>query len=113
MSRKEELLAEGYGVNEFGVITDPGKFEGEPLWVVYFYEQMLEGSGDDWGGGAGETVFTVSAEDRKEFPELEDIGTVIIWESDQGFVNKATFAPDEEIPEPEYEEEEEEEEGDF
>lgn len=37
MTRKE--IAETYKVDERGVIRSPGKFEGEPIYVPYFWDE--------------------------------------------------------------------------
>jgi|SRR5208282_680668 len=61
----------------------PGKFEGEAAYVPYFYEQFLDGLGEQRGDG---TLFHVTAQDRDVFPELKGRRTIRIRESDDGFV---------------------------
>ena len=86
-----------YTVNEHGIITDPGKFEGEPLYVPYFYAFMM--------CGFEEEVICVEEEDRSYsiflirdfdvslFPDLADFkpGRVALWTSDQGFAEFAAY----------------------
>jgi hypothetical protein len=80
-------------------IREPGKFEGEPRWVPYFWEMILNGDGEDFYTDAIEvgpeewepsgtlvTYFKVDSDDREEYPELEDVDDVWLWENSQGFV---------------------------
>lgn len=82
---RQELLAE-YDVRD-GVIRSPGKFEGEALYVPYFWEFGLQGFSDSEDDD-GNWVFSVSDEDRQEFPELAEQGItrITLSESDSGFV---------------------------
>jgi hypothetical protein len=82
MNRKGIL--EAYDVSERGTITNPGQFEGEMLYVPYFWESFLDGFADrDDGRVLG---FDVSAEDKIEFPELKSRRTVKLYQRDDGFV---------------------------
>lgn len=85
MTRAEIL--EQYTV-ENGRICSPGKFEGEQIWAPYFYEEVLNGSSDDSideHNGTVTDVFIISAEDRAEFPELNDVYAVLVNEDGSGF----------------------------
>jgi hypothetical protein len=78
-----ETIERDYEVQD-GRIVSPGKFEGEMVYAPFFYEVACCGCADfDEGARFG---FTVSEEDRREFPELE--GRVEIWfyEREDGFV---------------------------
>ena len=67
-----------------GRITTPGKFEGEMLYVPYFWEAFLNGLADrDDGEIMG---FDVMLEDRQQFPELKGRRTVRLYQRDDGFV---------------------------
>ena len=67
-----------------GRIVSPGKFEGEMIYVPHFWEIFLDGFADrDNGNVLG---FDVSAEDKKEFPELRKRRTVKLYERSDGFV---------------------------
>ena len=102
MTRQE--IKNEYDVDKNGIIRSPGKFENEKLYAVYFYDAMLNGDsvcmypceqcecyGED-GCEADEchhkgySVFDVTDEDRKEFPELKDAEQVFLEESDTGFI---------------------------
>lgn len=93
---REEIL-EDYVVNEQGIITSPGKFEGQMLYAPHFWEASLH-SMSDWER-SDESFhyygFKVLLADRKKFPELEpDVIQVEIWEDEQGFVALHRFDGD-------------------
>lgn len=67
---------------EKGIIKSPGKFEGEMLYVPYFWE--LDGEGEMLEGGA--VLFETTNEDLQQFPELEGQETVVLFQRDDGFV---------------------------
>ena len=81
MTRKQVL--QDYVVNSLGVISSPGKFEGEMLYMPAMYEAWLDGSASD-----DDEVVTVDvlAEDHVEFPELGDMQEVKFTIRDDGFV---------------------------
>lgn len=78
---KRLALEEDYPLGEGDLIEAPGKFEGEPLWAPYFWEQ--DADEDD---GEGVYTYHVTEKDRAIFPELKAIKTVFLEEDDQGFV---------------------------
>lgn len=81
MTRQE--IEQAYKV-EGGIIRSPGKFEGEAVYVPYFWEAYLDGMADrDDGRVLG---FDVSSEDKVMFPELKRRRTVKLYERDDGFV---------------------------
>jgi hypothetical protein len=63
------------------IITSPGKFEGEALYVPYFWDQFPKGTGGTLGAN-GELIFDITPEDREQFPELGRRTTVILIEDD-------------------------------
>lgn len=67
-----------------GIIRSPGKFEGEAIYVPYFWEIYLDGFADRDDGDI--LLFDVSAEDKKEFPELKKRHVVKLYCRDDGFV---------------------------
>jgi len=92
-----------YQTNERGMITSPGKFEGEMIYMPYFYDMMLDGMGDveymneiedeedpqnysDIDPEGIVTVFDVTPEDIAIFPELEGKTQIRLSENSQGFV---------------------------
>src|SRR6266699_382562 len=86
--RKEEIMTraqieQDYKV-ENGRIRSPGMFEGEMVYVPYFWDAYLNGAADrDNGTILG---FDITPEDKKEFPELKNRRTVKLYQRDDGFV---------------------------
>ena len=82
---REEILKD-YKVDEHGIIMSPGKFEGEMLYVPYFWDISLDGGGldegEDW------CSLKIESEDYAEFPELikgvDDY--IILSTSESGFI---------------------------
>lgn len=68
-----------------GIIMSPGKFEGEPIYAPYFWDLVMDGGADETEDDGD--IFRISAEDRREFPEIDrDTTTIRIWEDGNGFV---------------------------
>ena len=85
MDRQE--IEQEYNVSPQGNIQNPGKFEGEPLYTVYFWDLVMDGCGDThWDADLEIKVFTVTPEELVMFPELEGITTIAVYESEVGFV---------------------------
>jgi len=85
---RQEILDE-FNVDKGGRIRNPGKFEGEMLYVPHYYDLSLESGFDDEVVLGDESVamkFFVSADDTKEFPELEGDKEIYLSWNDQGFV---------------------------
>lgn len=85
MTRKE--IEEQYNVID-GIIRRAGKFEGEPVYVPFFWDIFLDGFADDDDGTI--IKIKVNEEDRKEFPELKGATYVYLRETETGFVLSAT-----------------------
>lgn len=68
-----------------GIIRNPGKFEGEPIYAPFFYDALMNGMADEDDGD--EAWFDITDEDRAMFPELGACTRVILRQSDQGFVS--------------------------
>lgn len=67
-----------------GRITNPGQFEGEAVYVPYFWEAFLNGMSDrDDGDVIG---FDLTLEDKEIFPELKRKRTVRLLQRNDGFV---------------------------
>lgn len=81
---REDILSE-YNVDENGTIKDLGKFEGEALYVPYFWDAYLNGCADSDNGRI--LTFRITREDREQFPEIPARKrTIRLMESDFGFV---------------------------
>jgi hypothetical protein len=71
---------------ENGRITSPGKFEGQRLYVPYFWGKVLEGWQDDEDED-GTPVFFIDASDRAEFPEIHTkVKQIRLIEQESGFI---------------------------
>ena len=70
------------------IIKEPGKFEGEPTYVPYLWDVILNGDGESIDGDDQilYTIVGIDPDDVEAFPELTDVDCVILWESEQGFV---------------------------
>ena len=86
MTREETL--KDYKV-ENGIITSPGKFEGERVYVLHYWDLFLNGMADE---DDGEVLgFMVTLEDAYHYPELREDGyrpfdTIRLFQRDDGFV---------------------------
>ena len=80
---RQEIEAK-YKIDNNGAIRTLGQFEGEMLYVPYFWDAFLNGCADrDDGKILG---FDVSAEDKAQFPELKKRRTVKLYQRDDGFI---------------------------
>lgn len=76
-----------YTIDRNGRIVDPGKFEGEMIYVPYYWALGLEGMADHDDGRVFR--FGITQEDRALFPELPKRRRVLrLFESDSGFVGE-------------------------
>lgn len=75
-------LRDGYEFNRHGIVTSPGKFEGESIATLYYYDCFLNGE---------DTVFEVTEEEKQAFdiPPLDNF--VYLQESNDGFVSLEYF----------------------
>lgn len=73
-----------------GRITQPGKFEGEPIFAPYFWQVGLEGFADSDNGKVYTFRFVNGCTDFALWPELKRwLGrkrTIRLFEDSQGFV---------------------------
>ena len=82
---RDEILEEFDVSDATGIIRNPGKFEGEMLYVPYFWDKALQGAADrDDGKVFG---FDISLEEKAMFPELgKRRRTVKLYQREDGFV---------------------------
>lgn len=84
MTRDDVLKA--YDVDPSrGTIRSLGKFQSEPAYTPYFWEQFLDGMSDE--DIDGHLFFIVTDEDKAEFPELADVYGIALHENNTGFVD--------------------------
>lgn len=67
------------------IVRQPGKFEGQEPWAPYFYEQMLNGDGEYLNDSM--QLMEILPEDKEKFPELEGKDYVLLYLSNDGFVD--------------------------
>lgn len=88
----------GYSLDKNQYVSDPGKFEGEPAYVPYCWQFYLDGFEDDtvYCGSNHYSVYFVDNDLRAKFPDLLGLKdfAVVLWQSDQGFVNSECFSKD-------------------
>lgn len=89
-------IKKDFKVDSHGIISNPGKFEGEMYYTPYYYDVGMNGMADEDSGSAW--LFELGEEDYKKFPELKGHKNIIISSNDQGFVYGEV---DGELPEPE------------
>jgi len=87
MTKQE--ISEQYNLNENGVITSPGKFEGEMYYAVHFWNMTLDGFCDRdemLDDGTLVAIYDIGQIDYDDYPELEGNTELTIFEDDNGFV---------------------------
>ena len=85
---RDEILKQ-FKTNERGGIADPGKFEGEMLYVPYFYDKGMEGMADEdiqIAEGESAWIFTLTPEDHELVPELGEATELAIRNDSNGFI---------------------------
>ncbi len=76
----------GYTLDsERNVIKDLGKFEGEHVMTLYFYDAFINGDGEQIGESDGDMKFNVSDDEAEAF-DVSKGSQVILCFSEQGFV---------------------------
>lgn len=80
----EKLVEEGGYTLRGQVITDCGKFGGEHIMTLYFYDAYINGDGEPYGDD-NDLKFNVTAEEGEAF-DITEGAQVILQFSDQGFV---------------------------
>lgn len=86
-----------FDTDEYGIISNPGKFEGEPSWVTQLWDRAL-------GGFADETVHdgTMAIDAFKLDANLATLTGldaspdhyICLWSDDNGFVNHMLMTQD-------------------
>lgn len=90
--KAREDISERFKVSGNGTIRDPGPFEGQPLFIVYYYEE--ETADDEFEDEFARDVVFIEPDalDRETFPELQGIACLWIWEGDSGHVHSARYS---------------------
>lgn len=95
---QDAIATYGLTVNERGIITNPGKFEGEPSYVPALWDAAIEGRSDRTVMD-GETEISCFQIDEEIAEAIGEAGAmrgmfVCLWEDDQGFVFSETWSED-------------------
>jgi len=90
-SRRIPEAMDGFSYDSAGRITNPGRFEGEPYFVPFFWGLTLEGLHDEQLGSLFKVV--IRREDKMLFPELKEEFDLFLWEDDSGFVHHSFAVP--------------------
>jgi hypothetical protein len=91
MKTKDEIGKE-YRLDERGIVQSPGKFEGEPWYVVALWDLVLDGCADEeiWEGDDQTSAFALDADMRAacglSVPARDGVDWILIWERSDGFV---------------------------
>lgn len=78
-------LAKDFSVDKDGEIDSPGKFEGEPMEALYWYERLNEGDGELQDDGSW--MLEVSPEEAEAFHIASGSKDTAVYcsETDNGF----------------------------
>jgi len=90
---------EGYDVDKYGLIRDLGPFQGEPLYVPFFYDLVLNGAQSgtvDHADGSVTDYFNLCDDERTALgPEYASDAILTIRVSNSGFVSSETATQEE------------------
>lgn len=85
----KQKISDIYLIDDNGVITSPGKFEGEMYYAVHYWGIALDGFADRhelYDNGYMIAIFDLGEIDYDDYPELEGMTELRVWEDDNGFV---------------------------
>lgn len=83
--KKNDYLQQ-FSVDKHGIIQSPGKFEGEPIFVPYYWE--MDGHDDEIISNDNLVrMFYVGKREASMFPELTTSNVIYLWEDNQGFIH--------------------------
>lgn len=71
-----------------GRIPGPGPFQGQKVYVPYFWEAYLRGDAHDVSSD-DLVLFVITNEDLREFPELENRSVIRLRQSKDGRIEEA------------------------
>lgn len=79
-----ELVFTMFQVDEVGIIRTPGPFEGQNLYIPYFWYLYISGYREDVRDGI--ITFQIRMEDRAQFPELANQDVVRLKQHGNGMI---------------------------
>ena len=89
----------GYTLDKNNCVSDFGKFEGLPAYVPFLWDYYMNGFEDKsiYCGSNYYSIYFVDNELRAKFPDLLDLSdfAIVLWESNEGFVNSYLFIKEE------------------
>lgn len=91
-----------YKTNPLGLISNPGKFQGEPLYVPNYWNQVLDGDADsvlEFPEGVV-YVFYFTEYDWTRWPQLKGYSSIRLIEDGQGFVYHKLYRPGDPVENP-------------
>ena len=92
-----EIDVDDYKFDENGIITTPGKFQGEPGWILQLWEKVMGGFADEsvHDGSTAYDAFKLTDEMAllTGYPARSD-AYVVLWSDDKGFVSHMTMTED-------------------
>jgi hypothetical protein len=89
---REYILAElhyTYETDCLGIITSPGRYQGQPLYVPYFWQYIIANDmfdRTDTTYGYLAYVVKIAREEIALFPQLAHFTSIRFWLGDSGFV---------------------------
>ena len=87
LQKKSLEFTDSFDYDDYGLITNPGKFERERRYVPYFWNMTMHSAENELiHGDYVYSIFNITEDDIKIFPELKDISQVTVYECSQGFV---------------------------
>ena len=70
-----------------GYTASPGKFEGEPAYVRYFWSDIMDGFGEPFVlDGAHADILDIEPGEQELFGIESQYEYIVLWEDDNGFV---------------------------
>ncbi len=95
--RKAEIENQGYKLTPHGRVTSPGKFEGEPWWIVALWDRALDGFANATTDDGDVTFSHFYVDSDQELAEVSGIATdrpreILVWEDENGFVRHVVRA---------------------
>ncbi|GIK62435.1 MAG: hypothetical protein BroJett018_02290 [Chloroflexota bacterium] len=79
-----ELVFSMFQVDEAGIIRTPGPFEGQYLYIPYFWYLHISGYREDVRDGI--ITFQIRMEDHAQFPELANQDVVRLKQQENGMI---------------------------
>ncbi len=75
-----------------GIIRTPGKFEGQPAWVPYYWDLGIDGCADADGNGKDTPfIFHLDSSDSYIWPELARVFTITLATDAHGNVKHTIY----------------------